>query len=407
MTEVRRGRCQAPEKPPPSIVDYRPKSTVVAAEHLVPKAKFPVVDIHNHTGVNAENMAQLIKEMDALNLRVMVNLSGGSGDRLRESVQFIRNSPYKDRFRLFANVNWNGAGTPEWRQKEVAALRQAVADGAIGLKVFKGLGLSNTKADGSRLTIDDPDLDPIWQVCAELNIPVLIHTADPEQFFATPDNHNERWLEMGIFPGRAYPQDRFPSFETLAGERDRMFARNPKTRYIAAHFGWHGNDFGRAARMLDKMPNVYFEVGAVLYEFGRQPRAAREFFLKYSGPRDVRQGRLRRHGVSVLLARLRDDRRVLRLLPELSRVLEAVRHGPAGRDAEEAVLPERAQSGARIAPDGLVGRPALGWLARRGKGRARVGALASLAVGARSLRSRGRVRTASRIQSSLQLEEAS
>ena len=281
MTEVRRGRCQAPEKPPPSIVDYRPKSTVVAGEHLVPKAKFPVVDIHNHTGVNADNMAQLIKEMDALNLRVMVNLSGGSGDRLRQSVQFIRDSPYKDRFRLFANVSWNGAGTPEWRQKEVAALRQAVADGAIGLKVFKGLGLSNTKADGSRLPIDDPALDPIWQVCAELNIPVLIHTADPEQFFTTPDNHNERWLEMGIFPGRAYPQDRFPSFETLAGERDRMFARNPKTRYIAAHFGWHGNDFGRAARMLDQMPNVYFEVGAVLYEFGRQPRAAREFFLKY------------------------------------------------------------------------------------------------------------------------------
>ena len=281
MTEVRRGRCQAPEKPPPSIVDYRPKSTVVAAEHLVPKAKFPVVDIHNHTAVNADNVAQLIKEMDALNLRVMVNLSGGSGDRLRQSVQFVRDSPYKDRFRLFANVSWNGAGTPEWRQKEVAALRQAVADGAIGLKVFKGLGLSNTKADGSRLPIDDPALDPIWQVCAELNIPVLIHTADPEQFFTTPDNHNERWLEMGIFPGRAYPQDRFPSFETLAGERDRMFARNPKTRYIAAHFGWHGNDFGRAARMLEQMPNVYFEVGAVLYEFGRQPRAAREFFLKY------------------------------------------------------------------------------------------------------------------------------
>jgi len=281
MTEVRPGRCQAPEKPPPSIVDYRPKSTVVAAGHLVPKAKFPVVDIHNHTGVNAENMPQLIKEMDALNLRVMVNLSGGSGDRLRESVKFIRSSQYKDRFRLFANVSWNGAGTPEWRQKEVAALRQAFADGAIGLKVFKGLGLTNTKADGSRLTIDDAALDPIWQLCAELNMPVLIHTADPAQFFAPPDNHNERWLEMGVFPSRAYPPDRFPSFETLAGERDRMFARNPKTRYIAAHFGWHGNDFGLAARMLDKMPNLYFEVAAVLYEFGRQPRAAREFFLKY------------------------------------------------------------------------------------------------------------------------------
>ena len=281
MTQARYLNCQAPEKPAPSIVDYRPKSTVVAAAHLVPKAKFPVIDIHNHTQISAENIEQMIREMDELNLRVMNNLSGGSGEQLKQSVDFIRNSPYKDRFRLFANVRWTGAGTPEWRDREVAALKQALKDGASGLKVFKDLGLTAKAADGSRLKIDDPALDPIWQVCAEANVPVLIHTADPEQFFAPIDMHNERWLELGIFPNRAYPQDRFPSFETMMTERDNMFRRNPKTRYIAAHFGWHGNDLGRAAKMMDTMPNVYFEVGAVLYEFGRQPRAAREFFIKY------------------------------------------------------------------------------------------------------------------------------
>lgn len=280
-TEVRKGRCQAPDKPAPSIVDYRPKSTVVAQEHLVPKAKFPVVDVHTHVTQTAENMPKMIQEMDALNLRVLINLSGGSGPGLKQKVDTIRNSPYKDRFRVFANVTWNGAGTPEWRDREVAALRQAIKDGAVGLKISKGLGLNDRKSDGSRLKIDDPDLDPIWQVCAEANVPVLIHTADPAQFFEPIDYHNERWLELGVFPGRAYPQDQYPSFETLMGERDRMFARNPKTRYMAAHFGWHGNDYGRAARLLDKMPNVYLEVAAVLYEFGRQPHAATQFFTKY------------------------------------------------------------------------------------------------------------------------------
>jgi uncharacterized protein len=178
-TEVRKGRCQAPDKPAPSIVDYRPTSTVVAEAHMVPKAKFPVVDIHSHLTITAENMDQTIREMDALNLRVLNNLSGGSGAALKTKVETIRNSPYKDRFRVFANVSWNGAGGPGWKDKELAALRQAVADGAIGLKIFKELGLRNTKADGSRLKIDDPDLDPIFQLCAELNIPVLIHTADP------------------------------------------------------------------------------------------------------------------------------------------------------------------------------------------------------------------------------------
>ena len=281
MTEVRRGRCQKPELPAPTIADYRPTSTLVAEEHLVPRAKFPVIDSHSHLRITPENIDQTIKEMDALNLRVLVNLSGGSGDGLKQLVQTIRDSKYPDRFRVFANVNWNGAGGPGWKEKEVAALEQAVKDGAIGLKVFKNLGLSATKADGTRLKIDDPDLDPIWQTAARLDIPVIIHVADPAQFFEPIDYKNERWLELALFPNRQYPQDRYPSFEQLMGERDRMFARNAKTRYINAHFGWHGNDLGRAAKHLDTLPNVVLEVAAVLYEFGRQPRASREFFTRY------------------------------------------------------------------------------------------------------------------------------
>ena len=281
MTEVRPGRCQPPQMPPPSIVDYRPRSTVVTKEHLVPKAKYPVVDIHSHEEITPANIDQRIQEMDGLNLRVLVNLTAGSGTQLKQRVDLLRNSQYKDRFRVFANVNWNGAGGPGWKEREVAGLEQAVRDGAIGLKITKGLGLSAKKADGSRLKVDDPDLDPIWDLCARLNIPVFIHVADPAQFFEPIDYHNERWLELGIFPNRAYPPDRFPRFEELMGERDRMFARHPKTRYINAHFGWHGNDFGRASRLMEKLPNMYMEVGAVLYEFGRQPRAARELFTKY------------------------------------------------------------------------------------------------------------------------------
>lgn len=283
MTEVRHLSCQAPEKPPPSIVDYRPRSTVVAPEHLVPKARYPVVDIHNHTRIGPENIEQMVREMDELNLRVLVNLTAGTGGpaRLKENLDFLRGSRYSDRFRVFAWVNWDGAGTPEWRDREVKSLQQQINDGAIGLKIAKNLGLSAKKADGSRLKVDDPDLDPIWQVCAAAKIPVIIHTADPQQFFVPVDLHNERWLELNLFAGRNFPQDRYPSFETVSGERDRMYKRNPKTTYIGAHFNWYGNDLGKVAKQLDETPNLVLEVGAVLYEFGRQPRASRELFIKY------------------------------------------------------------------------------------------------------------------------------
>jgi predicted TIM-barrel fold metal-dependent hydrolase len=281
-TEVRPGRCQAPEFAPPSILDYRPRSTLVTAEHLVPKAKYAVVDIHSHTGPTPATIERLIAEMDALNLRVLVNLSGGSDPAaIKQKVDFIRSSAYADRFRVFANVNWNGAGGPGWADKAVADLTQAVANGAIGLKIAKNLGLRATKADGSRLAVDDPALKPIWDLCARLNIPVLIHTAEPQEFFSPLDFQNERWLELALFRDRRNYAPGQPTFAELVGERDRMFMASPKTRYINAHFGWYGNDLARAARLLDQAPNVVMDLSAVLYDFGRQPRAAREFFIKY------------------------------------------------------------------------------------------------------------------------------
>ena len=281
MTEARHLECAPTATPAPSIVDYRPRSTVVAQEHLVPKAKFPVVDVHTHGTSNAAGFAQRIPEMDALNLRVLVDLSGGNAARVKERVDGINASPYKDRFRVFANVAWEGAGGPGWQENAVNDLRQAVKNGAIGLKVFKELGLRHKKADGTRLPVDDPALDPIWALCGELNIPVIIHTAEPQEFFAPIDTHNERWLELNIFPQRASPPSIYPSFEQLMTERDHMFSKHPKTRFIGAHFNWYGNDLGRAAALLDRLPNVYLEVAAVLYEFGRQPYASTQFFTKY------------------------------------------------------------------------------------------------------------------------------
>ena len=280
QTEVREGRCQAPDTPPPSIVDYRPKSTLVVREHPVPKAKFPVVDIHSHQSATAENMARLVREMDALNLRVLNNLSGGSGDRLKQNVDAIRSSQYRDRFTVFANLDFDrfAAG---WGTRAAAQLEQDVRNGAIGLKIFKDLGMTARKADGSRIAIDDPELDPVWAAAGRLNVPVLIHTAEPPTFFEPPDYTNERWLELALFPSRRNYDPSKVKFAQLIAERDRMFAKHPKTRFIAAHFAYHGHDLGRAGALLDKLPNVYLEVAAVLYEFGRQPRAAAAFFTKY------------------------------------------------------------------------------------------------------------------------------
>ena len=272
-----------PEWPPPTIREYKPRSTLVTPQHLVSRAKFPVIDIHSHhpTPISPEQYEKVVKAMDQLNIRLIINLSGRWGERLRNGLAVIKNSPYPDRMVLFANIDFSNVG-PGFGQRAAKQLEEDIKAGAVGLKIFKNLGLHVHKTDGTRLKVDDPELDPIWEKCAELNVPVLIHVADPQEFFEPIDYHNERWLELALYPDRRY-QDRskFPSFEELMTERNNMFARHPRTRFIAAHMGWHANDLARAAQLLDRLPNLYFDVAAVLYDFGRQPRAARAFFLKY------------------------------------------------------------------------------------------------------------------------------
>ena len=280
----RPGQERQPDVPLPNIRDYKPRSTLVVPAHAVPRAKFPVVDIHGHPPplTSQDVIGQVVDAMNPLNVQVMVNAFGASGERLEQQLTALRSSRHKDRFAMFTNITFREVG-PGFGAKAAAQLEADIKAGALGLgEINKGFGLTARKTDGSRLKLDDPELDPIWQTAARLTIPVFIHTADPSEFFQPMDHNNERWLEMALFPDRRYfDRSRFPSFEDLMGERDRLVAKHPKTTFILAHLGWHANDLGRLARMMDQMPNVHAEVGAVLYDIGRQPRAAREFFTKY------------------------------------------------------------------------------------------------------------------------------
>jgi predicted TIM-barrel fold metal-dependent hydrolase len=272
-----------PEFPAPNIREYKPRSTLVVPEHLVPRAKFPVVDFHGHppplSGPDAVNVVG--DSMSPLNIQLMVNANSNVG-RVASGLAAINASRFKGRMVMFAGLDLRNVG-PGSGQKIAAQLEADVKAGALGLgEIMKNFGLTIKKADGSRLKLDDPELDPVWEKAADLKIPVFIHVADPAEFFQPIDYHNERWLELALYPDRRYQdRSRFPSFEELMTERDRLFMKHPRTTWVVAHFGWHANDLARLGRMFDQMPNLYTEMGAVLYDIGRQPRNAHEFFMKY------------------------------------------------------------------------------------------------------------------------------
>ncbi len=263
------------------VEEYEPISTLKVPQHLLTHSKFPFIDVHNHQWtMPVQDLDKLVVEMDSLNMGVMVNLSGFRGKYLEWSLDNV-NKNYPNRFILFLNINFENLDDEGWPNETLAMMEEAVKQGVKGLKVYKGLGLTDKDNNGNRIAIDDPRLDPIWAKCGELGIPVLIHSGEPSSFWNAKDKHNERWLELKQEPDRYRDPAKVPPFEQIMGEQHHVFRKHPETKFIDAHLGWFGGDLDRLGKLFDELPNVYTELGAVLAELGRQPRHARAWLIKY------------------------------------------------------------------------------------------------------------------------------
>jgi predicted TIM-barrel fold metal-dependent hydrolase len=274
------------------IEEYSPISTLVVPQNPSKKSKYPFVDVHSHHwDMPIADLSGLVNEMDSLNMGYMINLSGSgfatfSGNQtlmdlnLSKSLENVKEN-YPNRFGIFVNLDLNKIDNDDFAKSSVEILENGVKEGAIGLKIYKNLGLNLKDSKGVRVSVDDKRLSPIWEACGNLKIPVLIHSGEPSPFFDPIDKYNERWLHARQKPRSFRPSDRYPSFETVMQEQFNMFKNHPNTIFINAHMGWMANNLDELEKHLDSLPNVYTEIGAVIGELGRQPRRARQFFIDY------------------------------------------------------------------------------------------------------------------------------
>ena len=230
--------------------------------------------------------------MNRNRIAVSVSLEGSLNGRLEEHKKFLW-SKYKDRFVIFANVDWRGDGKEEnpaswachraeFAERTAKELAVVVESGVSGLKLFKCFGLEYKNPDGSLIKVDDTKFDPIWQACGELGIPIIIHTADPAAFFEPIDETNERWEELSRHPDWSFHGEDFPSRDELLEARNRVIGRHPKTKFIEAHVANHAEDLEVVSEWLDKYPNLYIETASKISELGRQPFTTRKFLMQYS-----------------------------------------------------------------------------------------------------------------------------
>lgn len=274
------------------LKDFEPRSMLHVTETRVPRARFPVIDVHTHlsSGVKgnpegrrlSETPAALLKVMDAKNIRMLVNLTGGFGAGLRETVKKL-DQAHPGRFLTFTEPMWHRSAEAGYPQLQADELARARKDGARGLKVLKTLGLylRENITSGPLVKVDDRRFDPMWEQCAALKMPVSIHISDPEAFFLPTDRFNERYEELSNHPDWSFHGKDFPGNQQLLEARNRVYERHPKTQFITLHVGNDAENLAYVGECMDRFPNMHVELAARIGELGRQPRAARKFFERY------------------------------------------------------------------------------------------------------------------------------
>jgi predicted TIM-barrel fold metal-dependent hydrolase len=288
--------AQAPSAGLP-LTEFQPRSMLSVPETRVERAKFPVIDVHTHLTFRARGVSgvphgeamravatadELLPVMDRRNVQTMVNLTGGVGAGLKESVGRLQQA-HPGRFVVFTEPWWDrllDPAYPKWQADELARAKDA---GARGVKVLKTLGLYLREqiTTGPLVKIDDSRFDPMWEACGALGLPVAIHISDPEAFFLPIDRFNERYEELHAHPDWSFHGKDFPSNAELIAARDRVLAKHPRTTFVGLHVGHGAENLAAVGQALDRFPNFHVEIGARIGELGRQPRTSRKFFDKY------------------------------------------------------------------------------------------------------------------------------
>jgi predicted TIM-barrel fold metal-dependent hydrolase len=261
-----------------------------APSQHVPAARHAAIDAHNHLGrwLGAggdwvvEDRRALLSVMDRANVHAILNADGRWGQELEANLErYDRWSP--GRFATLCHLDWREAAAAGFGDRLAASLRRSRDVGAVGLKVWKDLGLHVRDGEGRILFPDDERLAAVWESAGELGMPVLIHVADPRAFFEPVDATNERLEELLAHPDWSFADTRFPRFDRIIAALEAVVASHPRTTFIGAHVGCNAEDLAWVDRMLSAYPNFHVDVAARIAELGRQPRAAAAMIRRHPG----------------------------------------------------------------------------------------------------------------------------
>ena len=278
--------CTAEKHDDPNVIllkNYRPQPIYNIPKTHVDKAKFPIIDIHTHPYARTkEQIDEWVANMDDVGVEKTIVLSGATGAKF-DSIFAMYNDNYPDRFQVWCSFDYSGYDQPGFPESAVVELERCYKVGARGVGELgdkgKGLFYSSPGPKAWGMHPDDPRMDPLWEKCAELNMPVNLHVADPIWMYQPMDSTND-----GLMNAYTWRLDNQPGIVDNPGMLvilENTVKKHPNTTFIACHFANQSHDLNALGRLFDLYPNLYADISGRFAETAAIPRFAGQFIEKY------------------------------------------------------------------------------------------------------------------------------
>jgi uncharacterized protein len=263
------------------LKDYRPKSIYKIPVTEIAKARYQIIDMHSHPYAKTpEQIAEWVSNMDEVGVEKTVILTASVSTEF--DATYRKYAKYPDRFELWCGFDFAGYDRPGFGAATIQELERCYQAGARGVGELhdKGQGMASGKSRTLGLHPDDTRMDPLFDKCAELRMPVSIHVADPIWMYQKMDRTND-----GLMNAYHWRLDNQPNIVGLNGMveiLERAMKKHPQTTFIACHFANLDYDLTRLGELFDRNPNLYADIAARYAETAPIPRFAAQFYAKYS-----------------------------------------------------------------------------------------------------------------------------
>lgn len=251
--------------------------------------KVDKIDTHIHITTNRDVFVEQARKDNFKLLNIVVDLSKGP-EFIKEQYDYCidQKNKYPNDFEIITSFSIKEWDNPNWVKNTINELEKNFKDGAIGVKVWKNIGMVFRDKNGELVMVDDPKLDPIFDFITKSKKTLVGHLGEPKNCWLPLDQmtvNNDRIYFEEHPQYHMYKHPQLPSYEEQIAARDRMLTKNPDLIFVGAHMGSLEWSVDELAKRLDTYPNMAIDlaarIGQVFYQTIEDREKVRNFFITY------------------------------------------------------------------------------------------------------------------------------